>query len=274
MAFYVCPQESSGPSGLGLALNPWGDGLVCLSPGEFRTFSYKAPHEASALFLSPPPSFPGVGRRSRRRLEEGAPALASSSNEALPLSRKAVSGETAPGGGGAGEGSPLPPRRPSEEAPALASFSSRATDEARPLSRAFLSRESGGGAGEGSPLPPRRPSGLGSSVESTGKSSPRRALLWHKHDAFEADFPSPLNSSFEEIQAFEVPPPAPAGTLSPLFLSLPPCAGGWRLASSMLRRAHQREGGKGRERGGELPGREAQRLPPPPPPPPPRPTWS
>jgi len=52
--------------------------------------------------------------------------------------------------------------------------------------------------------------------------------------------------------------------LSPLFLSLPPCAGGWRLASSMLRRAHQRERKTGRERGGELPSREAQRLNPPP----------
>jgi len=35
--------------------------------------------------------------------------------------------------------------------------------------------------------------------------------------------------------------------LSPLFLSLPPCAGGWRLASSMLRRANLREREKGRE---------------------------
>jgi len=43
------------------------------------------------------------------------------------------------------------------------------------------------------------------------------------------------------------------------------------MASSMLRRAHQREREKDRERGGELPGREAQKLTPPPPPPPPPP---
>jgi len=49
--------------------------------------------------------------------------------------------------------------------------------------------------------------------------------------------------------------------LSPLFLFLPPYAGGKRLASSMLRRVHRREE-KRVERGGELPGpdREAQRL--------------
>jgi len=53
---------------------------------------------------------------------------------------------------------------------------------------------------------------------------------------------------------------------SPLSLSLslsPPYVGGKRLASSMLRRVHRREE-KRVERGGDLSGREAQRLKPPP----------
>jgi len=50
-----------------------------------------------------------------------------------------------------------------------------------------------------------------------------------------------LLRSEERISLYDVQQRKVRSLLSLLCFSLPPCAGGWRLASGMLRRAHQRE---------------------------------